>query len=131
ELASRHHLERLGPVIDEALLSAGVGLREIDAVAVTSGPGVAGALTVGVAEAKAIAFALERPLIGVNHLEGHIYANVLAHADVALPALVLFVSGAHTDPVLMPDQGRYEVLGRTRDDAARETVDRAARAIGL
>ncbi len=131
ELASRRHLERLGPVIDEALTSAGVGLGEIDAVAVTSGPGLAGALTVGVAAAKAIAFALERPLIGVNHLEGHIYANFLTHPDVALPALVLIVSGAHTDLVLMPEHGRYEVLGRTRDDAAGEAFDKVARALGL
>jgi len=131
ELASRRHLERLGPVIDEALGSAGVGIGEIDAVAVTSGPGLAGALTVGVAEAKAIAFALGRPLIGVNHLEGHIYANFLTHPDVAFPALVLIVSGAHTDLVLMADHGRYEVLGRTLDDAAGEAFDKVARALGL
>ena len=131
ELASRHHLERLGPVIDEALASAGVRIEEIEAVAVTCGPGLAGALAVGVAEAKTIAFALERPLIGVNHLEGHIYANFLTHPDVALPAVVLIVSGAHTDLVLMADQGRYEVLGRTRDDAAGEAFDKVARALGL
>jgi len=131
ELASRRHLERLGPVIDEALAAAGVDYGGIDAVAVTCGPGLVGALTVGVAAAKAIAFALERPLIGVNHLEGHVYANVLEHPDLPLPAIVLIVSGAHTDLVLMSDHGEYEVLGRTRDDAAGEAFDKVARALGL
>ncbi len=131
ELASRRHLERLGPVIDEALEAAGVALRDIGAVAVTCGPGLVGALAVGVAHAKALAFAGSRPLIGVNHLEGHIYANVLEHPDLPLPALVLIVSGAHTDLIVMQDHGRYEVLGRTRDDAAGEAFDKAARALGL
>lgn len=131
ELASRRHLERLGPVIDEALDAAGVALQEIGAVAVTCGPGLAGALTVGVAAAKALAFAGGRPLIGVNHLEGHIYANLLEHPDLPLPAVVLIVSGAHTDLLVMADHGRYAILGRTRDDAAGEAFDKAARALGL
>jgi N6-L-threonylcarbamoyladenine synthase len=131
ELASRRHLERLGPVIDEALERAHTVLREIDAVAVTCGPGLVGALTVGVAAAKALAFALSLPMIGVNHLEGHIYANFLERPDLPFPALVLIVSGGHTDLILMEDHGRYEVLGRTRDDAAGEAFDKAARALGL
>jgi N6-L-threonylcarbamoyladenine synthase len=131
ELASRHHLERLGPVIDEALAQAGLALRDLDAVAVTCGPGLAGALTVGVAAAKTIAFASHRPLIGVNHLEGHIYANVLEHERIQFPALALIVSGAHSDLVLMTGHGVYEGLGRTRDDAAGEAFDKVARALGL
>ena len=131
ELASRRHLERLGPVIDEALAQAATGLREIDAVAVTCGPGLVGALTVGVAAAKALAFASGRPLIGVNHLEGHIYANFIGHPDVPFPSLVLIVSGAHSDLVLMTGHGAYHVLGRTRDDAPGEAFDKVARALGL
>ncbi len=131
ELASRRHLERLPLVIDEALAQAGLALAEMDAVAVTCGPGLVGALTVGVAAAKAIAFAGHRPLIGVNHLEGHIYANVLEHGEIPFPAVVLIVSGAHSDLVLMAGHGSYEVLGRTRDDAAGEAFDKVARALGL
>jgi N6-L-threonylcarbamoyladenine synthase len=131
ELASRQHLERLGVVIDEAFAQAGLGVGEIDAVAVTCGPGLVGALTVGVAAAKAIAFAAHRPFIGVNHLEGHIYANLLDRERIPFPALVLIVSGAHSDLVLMTDHGVYEVLGRTRDDAAGEAFDKVARALGL
>jgi len=131
ELASRRHLERLPLVIDEALAQAGLALAEMDAVAVTCGPGLVGALTVGVAAAKAIAFAGPRPLIGVNHLEGHIYANVLEHGEIPFPAVALIVSGAHSDLVLMAGHGLYEVLGRTRDDAAGEAFDKVARALGL
>jgi len=131
ELASRRHLERLGPVIDQALDDARVALAAIDAIAVTCGPGLVGALAVGVAAAKATALALGRPLIGVNHLEGHVYASLLHHPDLALPALVLLVSGSHTDLILMAGHGRYEVLGATRDDAAGEAFDKAARALGL
>jgi N6-L-threonylcarbamoyladenine synthase len=131
ELASRRHLERLGPVIDEALDRADTRLHAVDAIAVTCGPGLAGALTVGVAAAKSLALALGRPFIGVNHLEGHIYANFLDAPGPALPAVVLIVSGAHSDLLLMRDHGRYEMLGRTRDDAAGEAFDKAARALGL
>ena len=131
ELASRRHLERLPLVIDDALAQAGLAFSELDAVAVTCGPGLVGALTVGVAAAKAIAFAGCRPLVGVNHLEGHIYANVLEHGEIPFPSLVLIVSGAHSDLVLMRGHGMYEVLGRTRDDAAGEAFDKVARALGL
>ncbi len=131
ELASRRHLERLGPVIDEALDRAGTSLGQIDALAVTCGPGLVGALTVGVAAAKALAFAAGIPLVGVNHLEGHIYANFLEQPALPFPAIVLIVSGAHTDLVAMTGHGRYEILGRTRDDAAGEAFDKAARALGL
>ena len=131
ELASRRHLERLPVVIDDALTQAGLALPEMDAVAVTCGPGLVGALTVGVAAAKAIAFASGRPLIGVNHLEGHIYANVLEHGEIPFPAVVLIVSGAHSELVLMAGHGSYEVLGRARDDAAGEAFDKVARALGL
>jgi N6-L-threonylcarbamoyladenine synthase len=131
ELASRRHLERLWPVVDEALGGAGVTFQEIQGVAVTCGPGLAGALTVGVAAAKTMASAAGVPLIGVNHLEGHIYANFLEHPDLPLPALALIVSGAHTDLLVMLDHGRYAVLGRTRDDAAGEAFDKVARVLGL
>lgn len=131
ELASRKHLERILPVIDEALDAATTSLGAVDAVAVTYGPGLVGALAVGVATAKAIALSTGRPLVGVNHLEGHIYANFLEHADIVLPAIVLIVSGAHTDLVLMRAHGVYEILGRTRDDAAGEAFDKIARAMGL
>ncbi len=131
ELASRKHLERILPVIDEALEEAGTSLEAIDAVAVTEGPGLLGALAVGMATAKALALCLHRPLIGVNHLEGHIYANFLDHPEIRFPALALIVSGAHTDLVAMHDHGVYQVLGRTRDDAAGEAFDKIARAMGL
>jgi len=131
ELASRRHLERLGPVIDEALDRATTSFTAVDAIAVTCGPGLVGALTVGVAAAKSLALALGRPFIGVNHLEGHIYANFLDAPAPVLPAVVLIVSGAHSDLLLMRDHGVYEMLGRTRDDAAGEAFDKAARALGL
>jgi N6-L-threonylcarbamoyladenine synthase len=131
ELASRKHIERLLPVLDEALEQAGIPLGAIEGIAVTAGPGLVGALTVGVAAAKALALARGLPFVGVNHLEGHIYAAFLARPDLALPALALIVSGAHTDLVVMRDHGRYEVLGRSRDDAAGEAFDKVARALGL
>ena len=131
ELASRKHIERLLPVIDEALEQSGVALRDLDAVAVTYGPGLVGALAVGVAAAKSLALSLDRPLVGVNHLEGHIYAAFLTDPDLPFPALALVVSGAHTDLVGMPDHGQYHVLGRTRDDAAGEAFDKIGRAMGL
>ncbi|HEY6103163.1 MAG TPA: tRNA (adenosine(37)-N6)-threonylcarbamoyltransferase complex transferase subunit TsaD [bacterium] len=131
ELASRKHVERLLPVLDAALDDAAVGLDQIDAVAVTRGPGLVGALTVGVAAAKALCVARGLPLIGVNHLEGHIYAGILTAADVRFPLVALIVSGAHADLVLMSGHGRYEILGRSRDDAAGEAFDKVARAMGL
>jgi N6-L-threonylcarbamoyladenine synthase len=131
ELASRKHVERLLPVLDDALQGSGAGLEQIDAVAVTRGPGLAGALTVGLSAAKALAVARGLPFIAVNHLEGHIYAGFLTAPDVSFPLLALIVSGAHADLVGMRDHGRYEVLGRTRDDAAGEAFDKVARAMGL
>ena len=131
ELASRKHVERLLPVLDAALDDAGVGLDAIDAVAVTRGPGLVGALTVGVAAAKGLALARGLPLVAVNHLEGHIYAGFLTAPDIRFPVLALIVSGAHADLVRMSEHGRYEILGRSRDDAAGEAFDKVARAMGL
>jgi N6-L-threonylcarbamoyladenine synthase len=131
ELAARHHVERLPAVLDEALEQAGVDLHAITAVAVTRGPGLVGSLSVGVAAAKTVAYTQGCPLVGVNHLEGHVYANRLTGAPWALPAVALIVSGAHTDLVHMPGERRYRVLGRTRDDAAGEAFDKIARAMGL
>jgi N6-L-threonylcarbamoyladenine synthase len=138
ELASRQHLEAMVPVLDEALERAGSTLRDIDAVAVTTGPGLAGALLVGANAAKAIAYARDIPLVAVNHLEGHVYAAWLADApcgeDVSapsFPALCLIVSGGHSDLVLMTGHGRYRRLGETADDAAGEAFDKVARLMGL
>jgi len=131
ELASRHHIERLLPVIDEALAQAQVRLEDIGAVAVTRGPGLVGSLTVGMASAKTLAFTRGIPLVGVNHLEGHLFANRLDRPLWSLPAVALIVSGAHTDLILMHAEGRYEILGRTRDDAAGEAFDKVGRMMGL
>jgi N6-L-threonylcarbamoyladenine synthase len=131
ELASRKHMERIFPVLDEALEQAGVGYGDLEGVAVTVGPGLVGALTVGVAAAKALAFSRNLPLVGVNHLIGHIYANFLEHGEIPLPALALVVSGAHSDLILVGEGACYQILGRTRDDAAGEAFDKVARAMGL
>ena len=131
EIASRRHVEAIIPVIDQALAEAGVALTEVDAVAVTYGPGLVGALLVGLAAAKGLAFAAGIPLVCVNHIEGHIYANFLAHARLHPPVLCLTVSGGHTELVAMHGHGQYEVLGRTRDDAAGEAFDKVARVMGL
>ena len=131
ELASRAHLERLNPLIDDALEEAGTGWGEVEAVAVTRGPGLAGALLVGLASAKAVALALDVPLIAVNHLEGHIYANFLEHGPPEPPYVVLVVSGGHTMLVHMPEEHTYEILGQTVDDAAGEAFDKVARFLGL
>jgi N6-L-threonylcarbamoyladenine synthase len=131
ELASRAHLERLNPVIDRALSEAGTGWPEIEAVAVTRGPGLIGALLVGLASAKAVALALDLPLIAVNHLEGHVYANFLEHGPPDPPYVCLIVSGGHTMLVHMAEEHRYEVLGQTVDDAAGEAFDKIARFLGL
>lgn len=131
ELAARKHIERLLPVLDEALERGGVTLEDVEGIAVTCGPGLVGALTVGVAAAKTLALSLGRPLIGINHLEGHIYANLLVDPGIEFPALALIVSGAHTDLIVMRGHGDYAVLGRTRDDAAGEAFDKVARAMGL
>jgi tRNA N6-adenosine threonylcarbamoyltransferase len=131
ELASRAHVERLNPLLDVALAEAGVRWSEVDAVAVTRGPGLVGALLVGLATAKAIALALDAPLVAVNHLEGHVYANFLEHGPPEPPYVALIVSGGHTLLVYMPEEQRYEVLGQTVDDAAGEAFDKVARFLGL
>lgn len=131
EIASRKHIERINQVIEEALDVAKMGLDELDAVAVTYGPGLVGALLVGVAEAKAISYAKNLPLVGVHHIEGHISANYIENKDLEPPFICLVVSGGHTHLVRVKDYGEYEILGRTRDDAAGEAFDKVARAIGL
>ena len=131
EIASRKHIERIDQVIAEALSQAGAGLGKMDAVAVTYGPGLVGALLVGVSEAKAISFASGIPLIGVHHIEGHISANYIENKELEPPFLCLVVSGGHSHLVRVADYGAYEILGRTRDDAAGEAFDKVARAIGL
>lgn len=131
EIASRKHIEKINQVIEEALKKAGVALKDLDAIAVTYGPGLVGALLVGVAEAKAISFATGIPLVGVHHIEGHISANYIEHQELEPPFMSLVVSGGHTHLVKVVDYGKYEILGRTRDDAAGEAFDKVARAIGL
>jgi N6-L-threonylcarbamoyladenine synthase len=131
EIASRKHIELIDYVIEEALREAEVRLNEIDAVAVTHGPGLVGALLVGVSYAKALAFALDVPLVGVHHIEGHIYANYLEKSDLEPPFVCLVASGGHSHLVNVKGYGRYEILGRTRDDAAGEAFDKVARALGL
>lgn len=131
EIASRSHIEKINQVIAEALKQAGVSLSEIDAVGVTYGPGLVGALLVGVAEAKAIAYAAKLPLIGVHHIEGHVSANYIENQELEPPFLCLVVSGGHTHLVKVTEYGEYEIVGRTHDDAAGEAYDKVARAIGL
>lgn len=131
EIASRKHIEKIDQVIEEALGEANVTLDDIDAIAVTYGPGLVGALLVGVAEAKAISYATKKPLVGVHHIEGHVSANYIEHLDLEPPFLCLIVSGGHTHLVVVNDYGQYEIIGRTRDDAAGEAFDKVARAIGL
>ncbi len=131
EIASRKHIEKINPVIEAALREAGCTLSDMSAVAVTYGPGLVGPLLVGVAEAKAIAFARNLPLIGVHHIQGHICANYIEHSELNPPFMCLVVSGGHTHLVKVLDHCTYEVIGRTRDDAAGEAFDKVARAIGL
>ena len=131
ELASRAHVEALNPLLEQALEETGLGFGELDGIAVTVGPGLVGALLVGVAAAKSIALATRAPLIGVNHLEGHILANAIEHGPDLAPAVCLVVSGGHTMLVHMPEPHRYELLGQTVDDAAGEAFDKIARFLGL
>ncbi len=131
EIASRKHIEKINPVIETALKEAEVTLDDIDAIAVTYGPGLVGALLVGVAEAKAIAYGAGKALVGVHHIEGHISANYIEHKELEPPFLCLVASGGHSHLVLVKDYGQYEIIGRTRDDAAGEAFDKVARAIGL
>ena len=131
EIASRKHLERINQVVKEALKQASVTLEDIDAVAVTYGPGLVGALLVGTAEAKAIAYAAGKPLVGVHHIEGHIAANYIENQDLEPPFMCLIVSGGHTHLVVVEDYDKFNIIGRTRDDAAGEAFDKVARSIGL
>ncbi len=131
EIASRKHIEKINQVIEEALRDAGCGLREMDAIAVTYGPGLVGPLLVGVSAAKAISFATGIPLVGVHHIEGHISANYIENKDLEPPFVCLVASGGHSHLVVVKDYGQYEIIGRTRDDAAGEAFDKVARAIGL
>lgn len=131
EIASRKHIEKINQVIRQALEDAKVTLDDLDAIGVTYGPGLVGALLVGVAEAKAISYAKQLPLVGVHHIEGHVSANYIEHPDLEPPFLCLIVSGGHTHLVIVKDYGEFEILGRTRDDAAGEAFDKVARAIGL
>ncbi|APM37765.1 tRNA (adenosine(37)-N6)-threonylcarbamoyltransferase complex transferase subunit TsaD [Clostridium kluyveri] len=131
EVASRKHIEVISVVVEQALEEAQITLKDIDAIGVTYGPGLVGALLVGLQYAKALSYALNKPLIGVNHIEGHISANFIQYKDLKPPFVCLVVSGGHTYLVYMKDYGKFEVLGQTRDDAAGEAYDKIARAIGL
>jgi len=131
EIASRKHIEKINVVTEEALRQAGLQMQDIDAIAVTYGPGLVGALLVGVSFAKALAYGLKKPLIGVHHIEGHIAANYIENPELEPPFMCLVVSGGHTHLVNVTDYGRFEILGKTRDDAAGEAFDKVARAIGL
>lgn len=131
EVASRKHIENIDMVLEEALDKANITLDDIDHIAVTYGPGLVGALLVGLSHAKALAFTLNKPLVGVHHIEGHISANYIEHKDLKPPFITLVVSGGHTHLVEVKDYGVYEILGRTRDDASGEAFDKIARAMGL
>src|SRR5215212_4089371 len=131
ELASREHLDKIVPVVEEAFERANVKKMEVDGIAVTVGPGLVGSLLVGVSYAKAMAYALGVPLVGVNHIEGHIYSVVFENPPVEYPAMALVVSGGHTNLFLVPEPGKYRVVARTRDDAAGEAFDKVAKLLGL
>lgn len=131
EIASRKHIEKINQVTEQALAEASVTWDDIDAIAVTYGPGLVGALLVGVSYAKSLAWALKKPLVGVHHIEGHISANYIENKELEPPFMCLVVSGGHSHLVKVADYGQYEILGKTRDDAAGEAFDKVARAIGL
>lgn len=131
EVASRKHIENIDEVLDEALKQANITLNDADHIAVTYGPGLAGALLVGLSYAKALAYTTDKPLVGVNHIEGHVSANYIAHKDLKPPFITLIVSGGHTHLVEVKNYGEYEILGRTRDDASGEAFDKIARAMEL
>lgn len=131
EIASRKHIEKINQVVQAALDEAGVTLKDLDAIGVTYGPGLVGALLVGVAHAKAVAYAANLPLVGVHHIEGHVSANYIEHPELEPPFLCEIISGGHTHLVIVKDYGEFEILGKTRDDAAGEAFDKVARAIGL
>ena len=131
ELASREHLDKIVPIVEEAFSQAKTEPNELDGIAVTVGPGLVGSLLVGVSYAKAMAFALGKPLVGVNHIEGHVYSVAFGNPPVEYPALALIVSGGHSNLFLVPEPGKYKVLARTRDDAAGEAFDKVAKLMGL
>ena len=131
EIASREHLVKIDPVVDQALEESGVGIEEVEAIAVTYGPGLIGSLLVGVSYAKALAFALDIPFIGINHIEGHFFSVEFDNGPIEYPALALIVSGGHTNLFYAPKAGKYKVVSRTRDDAAGEAFDKAAKMLGL
>jgi N6-L-threonylcarbamoyladenine synthase len=131
ELASREHLDKIVPIVEEAFTGTGISKEQIDGIAVTVGPGLIGSLLVGVSYAKAMAFALSKPLVGVNHIEGHIYSVCFENPPVEHPALALIVSGGHTNLFFVPNAGKYKVVSRTRDDAAGEAFDKVAKMLGL
>src|SRR3954469_12773309 len=131
EIASREHLDKIVPVVEEAFERAQVNKDEVDGIAVTVGPGLVGSLLVGVSYAKAMAFALDKPIVGVNHIEGHIYSVVFENPPVEYPAMALIVSGGHTNLFLVLEPGKYKVVARTRDDAAGEAYDKVAKMLGL
>jgi N6-L-threonylcarbamoyladenine synthase len=131
ELASREHLSKIKPIVEQALAEAKVSIADIDAIAVTQGPGLIGSLLVGVSFAKAMAFARGIPLIGVNHIEGHFYSVVFENPDIEYPALALIVSGGHTNLFFVPEEGKYKIISRTRDDAAGEAFDKVGKMLGL
>ena len=131
EVASRKHIENIDPVVQEALDTAGMTFYDIDHIAVTYGPGLVGALLVGLSYAKALAFGLGKPLVGVNHIEGHLSANYIEHKDLKPPFITLIVSGGHTHLVEVNGYGKYEILGKTKDDASGEAFDKVARAMNL
>jgi N6-L-threonylcarbamoyladenine synthase len=131
ELASREHLDHIAPVVTDALNEAGITLERVDGVAVTQGPGLIGSLLVGISFAKSLAMVTNKPIVGVNHIEGHIYSVVFENPAVEYPAVALIVSGGHTTLFLIPAEGSYAVLGRTRDDAAGEAYDKVAKLLGL
>lgn len=131
ELASREHLARIDPIVREALAKAGLGFSDIEGIAVTKGPGLVGSLLVGISYAKAVAFASGKPLVGVNHIEGHVYSVCFENPPVEYPALALIVSGGHTNLFLIPEPEKYKLVARTRDDAAGEAFDKVAKMLGL
>lgn len=131
ELASREHLEKIGEVVGRAFETAGVSPSEVDGIAVTQGPGLVGSLLVGINYAKSIAFAARKPFVGINHIEGHVYSVAFEFPPPDYPALALIVSGGHTNLFLIPEPGKYKLVGRTRDDAAGEAFDKVSKLIGL
>jgi N6-L-threonylcarbamoyladenine synthase len=131
ELASREHLDKIVPVVNEAFERAGLTAKDVDGIAVTAGPGLVGSLLVGVSYAKAMAYALNKPFVGVNHIEGHIYSVAFENPPIEYPAEALIVSGGHTNIFFIPEPGKYKVLSRTRDDAAGEAFDKVAKLLGL